>query len=190
MREELRDPRHSSADIDRLEDFLLLVRRRVHEGRHQIGERAGGFDALDGRKQFAGRLRQELYGFDRLPPEMEETGLDLVGCRSRLRNPLGPRDEERPTGQIVEDSEPLLPLANEMIGSIGRRDVANDIGDRPHSMQVDRKGIGDLGVALHHDADRLLFLDRPLRRQHRTGTAERDRQHRRRKKHHAAHRAR
>ena len=55
-------------------------------------------------------------------------------------------------------------------------------------MQVDRKGIGDLGVALHHDADRLLFPDRSLRRQHRTGTAERDRQHRPRKQHHAAHR--
>ena len=55
-------------------------------------------------------------------------------------------------------------------------------------MQVDRKGIGDLGVALHHNADRLLFPHRSLRRQHRAGPAERDRQHRPRKQHHAAHR--
>ena len=54
-------------------------------------------------------------------------------------------------------------------------------------MQVDRKGVGDLGVALHHDADRLLFPYRPLRRQHRTGPAERDWQHHPRKQHHAAH---
>ena len=77
MREESRDPLHSSADIHRLEDFLLLVRRRVHEGRDHIGERARRFDALDGRQQFVGRLRQELDGLDRLAFEMDETGLDL-----------------------------------------------------------------------------------------------------------------
>ena len=104
---------------------------------------------------------------------------------SGIRTVLG--DEERPTGQILDDPEPLLSLAHEMMRSIRRRDVANDIGDRAHPVQIDRKGIVDLGVALHHDADRLLFPDRSLRRHHRAGPAERDRQHRPRKQHHAAH---
>ena len=67
------------ADIDRLEDLLLLVRRRVHEGRHQIGERPGRSHAFDRRKQFVWRLRQELYRLDRLTLEMDKAGLDLVG---------------------------------------------------------------------------------------------------------------
>ena len=188
MREQSRDPLHSGADVHRLEDLLLLVRRRVHEGRHQIGERARRIDALDGRQQLVGRLRQELDRLDRLALEMNETGLDLVRRRTGLGNPFRLGDEERPTGQIVIDPEPLLSLANEMIGAVRRGDVANDIGDRPHSMQIDWKGIGDFGAALHHNADRLLFPHRSLRRQHRTGTAKGDRQHRSGKQHQAAHR--
>ena len=78
VRKQSRDPLHSGADVHRLEDLLLLVRRRVHEGRDQIGERARRIDALDGRQQFVGRLRQELDRLDRLTLEMNETGLDLV----------------------------------------------------------------------------------------------------------------
>ena len=148
---------------------MLLVRRRVHESRHQIGERARRIDALDGRQQFVGRLRQELDRLDRLAFEMDETGLDLVRLRSGLRNLFRPGDEEWPAGQIVEDPEPLLALADEMVGPVRRGDVANDIGDRSHPMQVDRKGIGDIGVALHDNADRSLFPYRSLRRQHRRG---------------------
>ena len=78
MREQSRDTLHSSADVHRLEDLLLLVRRCVHESRDQIGERARRIDALDGRQQFVGRLRQELDRLDRLAFEMDETGLDLI----------------------------------------------------------------------------------------------------------------
>ena len=138
--------------------------------------------------KFGRRLGQELDGFDRLALEMKETGLDLVRRRSGLWNPFRPGDKERPAAQIVVDPEPLLSLTDDMIRAVRRGDVANDIGERSHSMQVDGEGIGDLGVALHHDADRLLFPDRSLRRHHRTGTTEGDRQHRSRKQNHAAHR--
>ena len=116
VREQPRDPLHPGADVHRLEDLLLLVRRRVHEGRDQVGERARRIDALDGRQQFVGRLRQELDRLDRLALEMKETGLDLVRRRSGLGNPFRLGDEERPAGQIVVDPEPLLSLADEMIG--------------------------------------------------------------------------
>ena len=78
MREQPRDALQSGADVHRLENLLLLVWRRVHEGRHQIGERSRRIDALDGRQQFVGRLRQKLDRLDRLAFEMKETGLDLV----------------------------------------------------------------------------------------------------------------
>ena len=79
MREQARDPLQSRADIHRLEDFLLLVRGGVHEGRHDIGERAGRLDRLDRHQQFVRRLRQQLHGFNRLAFEMDKAGLDLVG---------------------------------------------------------------------------------------------------------------
>ncbi len=188
MGQQPRDPLQSGDDIHGLEDFLLLVRRRVHEGRHQIGERAGRIDALDGRQQFVWRLRQELYRLYRLLLEMDKAGLDLVGRRGGLGNFRRLGDEERPAVQILDDPEPLLPLAHEMMRSIRRRDVADDIGDRPHAMQIDWQGIVDLGVALHHDADRLLLPDRSLRGLDRAGAAERDWQHHSGKQNHAAHR--
>ena len=41
VRKQAGDPLHSRADLHRLEDLLLFVGRRIHEGRHQIGQRAG-----------------------------------------------------------------------------------------------------------------------------------------------------
>jgi len=75
-----------------------------------------------------------------------------------------------------------------MVRAVRSSYVANDIGGRSHSMQVNWQGIGDFGAALHHDADRLLLPHRRLRRKHRTRTAKRDRQYSRWKQHQAAHR--
>jgi len=188
MGEQPRNPLHAGGDIHSLEDVLLLVGGSVHEGRDHVGERAGGIDVLDGREQFRRRLRQELNGFDRLAPEMDEPGLDFVGRRSGLGNPLGPGDEERPPGQIVESPETLFALADEMVGAVGRSDVANDIGDRSHSVEVDGNRIFDSGVALHDEADRSLLLHRPLRRENRARTVQRHRQHNPGEQDHAAHR--
>ena len=188
MREQSRDALDSGADVHRLEDLLLLIGRSVHESRHQIGQATRRIDALNGRQQFVRRLRQELDRLDCLTLEMEETGLDFVRRWSRFRNPFRLGDEERPTSQIVVDPEALLSLADDMVRAVRRGDVANDIGDRPHSMQVDRKGIGDLGAALHHDADRLLLSHRPLRRKHGPRAPEGDRQHGPGKQHQPAHR--
>ena len=106
MREKSRDPLHSRADIHRLEDVLLLVRRRVHEGRDHVGERAGRIDVLDCRQQFVGRLRQELNRLDRLAFQKEETRFDLVRRRRGFGNPFRHGDEEWPAVQIIEDPEP------------------------------------------------------------------------------------
>ena len=188
VRQQARDPLHSGPDIHRLEDLLLLVRRRVHEGRDHIRQRAGRIDPLHRGKQFVRRLRQEPHRFDRLASQMDKARFDLVRRWMRFRNPLGAHDEERPAAQIFDDAEPLLALADEMVRSFRRGDVAQDIGDRAHAVHVDRDGVCGLGISLHEHADRLLFPHRALRRLDRAGPAERDRQRHARKEDHPAHR--
>ena len=51
------------------------------------------------------------------------------------------------------DLEALLALADEVVRAIGRGDVAHDVGDRAHAVQVDGQRIGDLAVALHQEPD-------------------------------------
>ena len=87
VRQKPRDAVEAGIDVDRLQDLLLLVGRRVHEGRDHVGERAGLLDALDRRDQLLGRLRQELQSLERLPLEVDEARLDLVGRRRRLGDP-------------------------------------------------------------------------------------------------------
>ena len=134
-----------------------------------------------------GACGKKLNGLDRLGLEMDEASLDLVRRRSRLRNPQRLGDEERPADEIVDDAEPLLSLADEMMRSVGRGDVANDIGDCSHPVQVDRNRVVGLDVPLHDDADRLLLSHRSLRSQDRAGAIEGDRQRHPRKQDHAAH---
>ena len=56
-----------------------------------------------------------------------------------------------------------LALADEMVRAVGRGDVADDVGDRAHAMHVDRGRLGELGIALHEDADLALVAHRLLR---------------------------
>ena len=56
-------------------------------------------------------------------------------------NPQHAGDEERPAVEELDDLEALLALADEVVGAVGRRDVAHDVGDRAHPVHVDRQRI-------------------------------------------------
>ena len=86
-----------------------------------------------------------------------------------LRDPQHAGDQERPAAQKFDDLEALLALADEVVRAVRRGDVAHDVGDGADAMHVDRRRIGDLGVALHQDADRLLLAHRLLRGRDRLG---------------------
>ena len=86
------------------------------------------------------------------------------------------------------DLEALLALADEMMRAVRRGDVAHDVGDRAHAVHVDRGGIGDVGRALHQNADLTLVAHRLLRGGDRLRPAERERQHQAGKQHGVAHR--
>ncbi len=177
MRQDARHPVDAGLDVDGFEDVLLLLGGGVHVGRHHVGERGRRVDALDRRQQFGRRLRQQLHRLDRLPLEVHEARFDVVRHRRRLGDPQHPRHEERPAVEKLDDLEALLALTDEMVGAVGRGEVAGDVGDRPHPMHVDRKRLVRLRIALHQDADRPLLAHRLLRRGQRTRAADGDRQH-------------
>ena len=77
--------------------------------------------------------------------QIDEARLDLRRAHARLGNLHDARDQERPARQIFADLEALLALADQVIGAVGRGDVAHDIGDRAHAMHVDRGRIVDVG---------------------------------------------
>ena len=93
---------------------------------------------------------------------MTKARLDLGRARLRLGNAQHARDEERPAVEESSDLEALLALADEVVRAVRRGDVAHDVGDRADAVQVDRRRIGDLGVALHQDADLALLAHRLL----------------------------
>jgi hypothetical protein len=63
------------------------------------------------------------------------------------------------------------------MAAVGSRDVAHDIGDRTHAVEIEGSRIGNCWIALHQDADLALLSDRLLRGRDGARPADRDRQH-------------
>ena len=177
MREHARDLLHPSDDIDGLQDLLLFVRRDVHIGRRQVGERGRRLDRLHGRQQFRRRLRQQLHGFRGLRLEIEKARLDFRGPGVRFGNPQHARDKKRPAGEEIRDLETLVALAHEVMAAVRRGDVAHDICDRAHSVHIERRGVIRLRIPLHQDADLPLVAQGLLGGGDRARAADRDRHH-------------
>ena len=188
MRQQPQHLVHARRDIDRLEDFLLLFRLHVHVSDGEISERRWSFDRLHGREQFGRCLRQQLDRFQRLRLQIDETRLDFRCARVRFGDLRHARDKERPAAEILNNLKSLFTLANQVVRTVRRGDVAHDIGDRAHAVHVDGCRIGHLGVTLQENADLALIADRLLRRGNRLRAADRDRQHQAGEQHGIAHR--
>ena len=188
MRQQPQHLVHARDNVDRLEDLLLLFRLHVHVGDRQIGERRRRFDRLDGGEKLGRRLRQQFNRFEGLRLQIDEPRLDLGRAHVRLGDLQHASDEERPAAEIFDDLEALLALADQVVRTVRRGDVTDDVGERAHAMHVDRGRIGDLGITLQQDADLALIAHRLLRGGDRLRPAERDRQHQAGEQHGIAHR--
>ena len=177
MREHARNLLHPRRDVDGLQDLLLLLRRHIHVGRGHIGQCGRRIDVLECSLQFRRRLRQKLNGLGRLSLKVKETCFDFRRLRVRLGNPQDTRHEKRPAVEEFDNLESLIALAHEMMRPIRRGDVTHDIRDRTHRVHIDDGRLGDVGVALHQDADLPLLTHRLLSRTYRALTPDRDRQH-------------
>ena len=83
VRQELDDAIEPVADLQRLEDRLLLGRLDVDEPADHVGERARRLDVLQRRRELGRHLRQQLDGLDGLLLQQRGARLD-VGVGRRL----------------------------------------------------------------------------------------------------------
>ena len=164
-------------DVDGLEDLLALLRLQIEICSNEIGKLAGSGDRLNGGNQFLRHLRQKPQSLDRLPLQIEKPRFDFGRAGVRLLDPLDGRSHEGPAGEEIYHPEPLFALADEMAGTVGARHIAGDIGDCSDAVEIERRGIGDLRLALHDDADLALGLHRLLSGGKRLRAADRDREH-------------
>ena len=143
--EQPRDLLHAHGDVDGLKDLLLFLRLHVHIGDRQVGQRRRRLDRLHGGQQVRRHLGQQLDGLDGLRLQIDKARFDLRRAHAGLGNLHDARDQERPARQIFADLEALLALADQVVGAVGRGEVAHDIGDRAHAMHVDCGRIVDVG---------------------------------------------
>ena len=90
---------HARGEVDGLENLLLLVRRHVHIGGGEVGERRRRLDRLDRGDQLGRRLRQQLDRLQRLRSQIQEPRLDLGRRGVGLGDVQDARDQERPAAQ-------------------------------------------------------------------------------------------
>ena len=67
------------------------------------------------------------------------------------------RQQERVAFDEFGDAEALHALADQVMAAFGAGHVAHDVGDRAGAMEVVRRRIVHLGVALQHDQDLALL---------------------------------
>ena len=120
---------HAEREIDRLEDFLLLLRLDIHVGRREVGQVRGRGGALQYGDQFLRSLWKQFCSLNGLPLQVEEAGLDFRRRRCRFRYVKNARRQKRSARKIVEHPHALHSLTDEVMTVIGPGDVAHDIGD-------------------------------------------------------------
>ena len=186
--EEGRDLVDARAQVDRLEQFLLVVAADVEIGGDQVGERAGPARRLDGGDQLLRHLRQQLQRLHRLLLQMQQPRLDFGALLVGLVDRHDARGEERALAHELGDAKALQPLHDDVMTAVGHVHVAQDVRHRAGSMHVDRARLRGVGLALHQDADRPLFAQRLLGGEDRRLASDRDREHGAGKEHGVAHR--
>ena len=139
--EQARDPvdaARSTSIVSRISCFSSGV--DVHVGRDQVGERRRACStpwiAATSSGGACGRSCSASSAWPLRWTKRASISSDIV---RRLRDPQHARDEERPAVEELDDAEALLALADEMMGAVRRGDVAHDVGDRAHPVQVDRQ---------------------------------------------------
>ena len=177
------------AQVDLFEQFLFFGRLDVHVSGHQIGQHAGAVNVLHRLQHLLGYLGQQLQYVQRTLLELHVAGFYFPVALGRgLNDALDTRHHEIKAVQVSEHPKTLLPLANDVVRTIRRGDIAQDGGHGPHGRQVIGRRVVGLRVALHQDADRPLGLDGVLGRIDRALTANADGQDHAWKQHHVAHR--
>ncbi len=170
-------------DVDRLQDLLAFLRLHVHEAGDQIGALGGRVQPLDGVAELRRGLGQQRQHFERTLLQLVQPRLRLGPLAVHVLQPLDARGEMRVAFQEFDDPEPLLALADHVMGAVGCCHVAQHAGDRAGLVQLLGRRPLDLGIELQHGAEGLLRLRRGLRRRDRERMFQRERHHHAREQH-------
>src|SRR6185437_16829023 len=94
--------------------------------------------------------------------QVQKPGLDLGRARRRLVDLKEPRRRKWRARKEVENAGAPHALADDMMGLIRRRDVADDVGNRAHPVKIVRRRIVHLAIALKQNSDWSLLAQRLL----------------------------
>ncbi len=187
MRKQIKHAIQTLLQVNCLEQRLLLRRLDVYEAGDEVGKRAGRGNRLDGGDELLRSLRQELEDLKRALLQLHESRLDLAAGGLGLFDAPDARRHEWVALEILDHAEALLPLANDVMRAVGRRDVAHDVGNRANEAKLVRPRPFGLRVPLQQDPDRPLCLRSGLGGGDRAFAAERERKDHSGEEHHLAH---
>jgi hypothetical protein len=188
LREQRRDALEALAQVQHLEQLLLLGGLHVQEARDRVGERRRRFDGLHRIREFRRGLRQQRDRLGRLLLQVQRAGLDLRMGGAAVVQVFDPGDQVRETAHGVEHAKAPFALADEVVRAVRGRDVTEDARDRADPLQVVEAGILGLGVLLQQEPDLALGADGLLRPGDGLLALDRHRQDDAREEHHVAHR--
>ena len=190
LREVLEQLVEARAEIERLQQRLLLFGGRVHQPGDEIGELRGRLDVLERRDHLFRHLRQQAQDLDRAL-------LQATARAPRFRCRPSPacgmrcdaRDREIPAVEELEHAKALLALRDEVVRAVGPGHVAQHVRGRADPVQVFGPRIVDLGLASGAARRSGAAGARlPARRARDFCAADRDRQHDAGEQHEVAHR--
>src|SRR5690606_12923804 len=138
VREVVRDLLEPLADVESLEDLLLLRRLDVDEAGDQIRELRRRLHLLQRRRELGRRLRQQLHRLRGLLLQVRGSRLDLGTLALALGDQVEARREERQTVQVIEHPKALLALADQMVHAVRRLDIADHADGRADLVKVFR----------------------------------------------------
>lgn len=133
-------------------------------------------------------MRQQLEHLGSPLLELQKARLHILTRRGAVGKTLHARDQERIARQKLFHAEALLPLRDQMVATVLRRDIAQHLRHRPDLVEFVGTGVLVGWVFLQEQADRPLGLDRLLRGGNRALATDGQRQDHAREQHEVAHR--
>jgi hypothetical protein len=188
VRHEIHHPVQALLEVGGLQQGLLLLGRDVEEARDEVGERGGRFHALQRAHQLLGHLRHQLGRLQGLLAQVVGARLHGLALAHGLAHGLAARDHEGEALDEVQRPEALLAPAHQVVGSVGRRHVAQHLGDGADAVQILGAGLVLARVALQQEADGALAAHRLLGGSDGAFAAHRHRRHHTGEQHQVAYR--
>ena len=116
------------ADVERLQQVLLLGRREVRDIGDEVGQRGRRLNLLDGRGDLGRQVGQQRNRLAGALLQLVHARGDLGGKHLGLADLVDARHQERIARQKFEHAEAPYAARDQMMIAVGRGDIAQDFG--------------------------------------------------------------